>query len=255
VIDEGNLVLLIVKSFASQAMGYFALTGLVFLLVWKLGHRVFAARRIQKVERVNGKQLRFEVRNTLVTLLVGTLNAAPIALLYKAGVTKLSDDATQWHWWSIALSFVFLVVFNDAWFFAWHRLLHTPRLMRFAHAVHHKSVDVNPFSSYSFHALEALLLGGWVIPMFMLMPTYLPVVVVLQGFGLAKNIEQHLGYEFMPRWFVRVPPFSWMTTSTFRNLHHTTFNGNYGLYFRFWDRLFGSEVPEYEATFLASRGP
>ena len=46
------------------------------------------------------------------------------------------------------------------------------------------------------------------------------MLVALQVVGLVNNIVAHLGYEFMPRWFIRVPPFKWMTTSTFHNLHH-----------------------------------
>jgi sterol desaturase/sphingolipid hydroxylase (fatty acid hydroxylase superfamily) len=119
------------------------------------------------------------------------------------------------------------------------------------HAVHHKSVDVNPFSSYSFHFAEAFLLGGWVLPVILLVPIYLPMLGVLQGIGLANNVMSHLGYEFLPRWLLRVPLLRWMNTSTFHNLHHTSLRGNYGLMFRWWDRWLGTEVPNYEATFVA----
>ncbi|MHA4894836.1 sterol desaturase family protein [Pedobacter sp. PWIIR3] len=36
-----------------------------------------------------------------------------------------------------------------------------------------------------------------------------------------------------------------MNTSIHHNLHHSKFKGNYGLYFRFWDRLMGTENPNY----------
>ena len=82
------------------------------------------------------------------------------------------------------------------------------------------------------------------------MPIYLPALGVLQVLGMMNNIMSHLGYEFLPRWYTRIPPFRWMNTATFHNLHHTKLNGNYGLFFRFWDRALGTEVPEYEETFL-----
>ena len=31
-------------------------------------------------------------------------------------------------------------------------------------------------------------------------------------------------------------------------------NGNYALFFRFWDRLLGTEVPEYEQRFVERGG-
>jgi Delta7-sterol 5-desaturase len=42
----------------------------------------------------------------------------------------------------------------------------------------------------------------------------------------------------------------WINTSTFHNLHHTSSRGNYGLMFRLWDRLLGTELPDYEKRFL-----
>ena len=33
-------------------------------------------------------------------------------------------------------------------------------------------------------------------------------------------------------------------------LHHQRLNGNYGLFFRFWDRAFGTELTGYEEAFV-----
>jgi sterol desaturase/sphingolipid hydroxylase (fatty acid hydroxylase superfamily) len=32
-------------------------------------------------------------------------------------------------------------------------------------------------------------------------------------------------------------------------MHHSKFNGNYGVHFRIWDRLLGTEFKDYEKTF------
>jgi sterol desaturase/sphingolipid hydroxylase (fatty acid hydroxylase superfamily) len=150
----------------------------------------------------------------------------------------------------IGATFVALLLANDAWFYGWHRLLHHPTLFRHVHAVHHKSVDVNPFSSYSFHVVEGIILGAWIIPVVLLVPIHLPMLGALQAVGLANNVMSHLGYELLPRWLLRVPVLRWMNTSTFHNLHHTRLDGNYALMFRLWDRLLGTEVEEYERVFL-----
>jgi 3-ketosteroid 9alpha-monooxygenase subunit B len=47
-----------------------------------------------------------------------------------------------------------------------------------------------------------------------------------------------------------VPGLRWINTATFHSLHHTGFHGNYGLFTRVWDRLFGTELPGYERAFL-----
>ncbi|MBB3167458.1 sterol desaturase family protein [Simiduia aestuariiviva] len=40
-----------------------------------------------------------------------------------------------------------------------------------------------------------------------------------------------------------------LTTPTHYDLHHQKFNGNYGLYFTWWDRWMGTEFPGYKADF------
>lgn len=234
---------------AAQIAGYLALVGVLYLVVWVWGARRLAARRIQKVPRVTRAQLRSELRHTLVTFAVGTLSAGLTVVLHQLGHTRLVDvvapgDALQALAWAAAI-----IAFNDAWFYGWHRLLHTPWLFRHVHAVHHKSVDVNPFSSYSFHALEAFLLGAWVVPAALLLPIPLPALAAVQVIGLLNNVNSHLGYELLPRWWVKVPLLAWTSSSTYHNLHHQRLRGNYGLFTRLWDRLLGTELPGYEVAF------
>lgn len=249
-LEPAHPLVMFLQGFFAQAVPYFAVVGLLFLVIWRWGEQRFAGARIQAKKRLDGAQLRFEVRNTLVVLAAGTATAVGISILYADGATKLTTDADAIGWPTILATLVVLLLVNDAWFYAWHRLLHRPWAFRRIHAVHHKSVDVDPFSSYSFHLVEGVILGAWVLPVVMLVPIYLPMLGVLQAVGLANNVMSHLGYEFLPRWLLRVPVLRWMNTSTFHNLHHTRLRGNYGLMFRLWDRLLGTEVDDYERTFL-----
>ena len=77
---------------------------------------------------------------------------------------------------------------------------------------------------------------------------YLPALMVLQMYGLLDNIKSHLGYEFFPTKFNK-SWLSFLSTSTYHNMHHSKFNGNYGVHFRFWDRLCGTEFIDYEQEF------
>jgi sterol desaturase/sphingolipid hydroxylase (fatty acid hydroxylase superfamily) len=249
-LEQAPLFTMFVQGFAGQAMGYFAVVGLLFLGVWHWGETRLRGARIQARKRADRKQIVFEIRHTLVVLVFGTFTAVAVSLLYAGGHTKMSTDAGAIGWPMIIVTLVALMALNDAWFYFWHRLLHHPRLFRYVHAVHHKSVDANPFSSYSFHWIEAVILGAWVIPVVILVPIYLPMLGVMQGIGMANNLMSHLGYEFLPRWLLRAPLLRWMNTATFHNMHHTSFHGNYGLMFRFWDRMLCTELDGYEKRFL-----
>jgi sterol desaturase/sphingolipid hydroxylase (fatty acid hydroxylase superfamily) len=236
------------KNLVTQTFGYFALVSMVFLLVWRWGKVRFKGARIPQVDRVNGAQLLREVKHTFVTLCVGMTSVGVVVALHTRGLTRLvMADTPAWQVlaWTAAC-----VVFNDAWFYCWHRLLHHPRLFRYVHAVHHKSVDVNPFTSYSFHPFEGLILGVWIVPAVVLLPLPAASLAMLQVIGLANNMMAHLGYEFAPRGALRIPLLRLTNTATFHSLHHTRLHGNYGLHSRFWDRLFGTELPEYEKVFL-----
>lgn len=66
---------------------------------------------------------------------------------------------------------------------------------------------------------------------------------VLSSFTI--NVYGHLGYEVAPKWFRNSILFEVLNTSVHHNLHHHKFKGNYGLYFRVWDRLLKTEYPDY----------
>jgi Delta7-sterol 5-desaturase len=247
---ETEPLLMFVQGFVAQAATYFAIVGIVFFIFWKWGEQRFRSARIQTKRRVDGKQVAFEVKNTLWVMLATSPVTLTISLLYASGHTRLTTDASALGWPVIVLTFFALLFFNDAWFYAWHRLLHHPKLFRYVHATHHKSVDVNPFSSYSFHWFEGLILGAWILPAALLVPIYIPMLGALHAIGLINNVMSHSGYEFLPRGLLRIPLLRWINTSTFHNLHHSSFKGNYGLMFRLWDRLLGTELPDYESKFL-----
>ena len=55
-------------------------------------------------------------------------------------------------------------------------------------------------------------------------------------------IFNHAGWEIYPQKWIEG---SWgknIITASHHNLHHTNFKGNYGLYFRFWDKLCNTDI-------------
>jgi sterol desaturase/sphingolipid hydroxylase (fatty acid hydroxylase superfamily) len=66
---------------------------------------------------------------------------------------------------------------------------------------------------------------------------------------ISMNVMGHLGYELFPKWFLQNKISRWLNTSTHHNMHHHYGKGNYGLYFNIWDRLLGTNHPQYEKQF------
>jgi ferredoxin-NADP reductase len=75
----------------------------------------------------------------------------------------------------------------------------------------------------------------------MWMPVSVFALGITQAVGTFNNIKSHLGYELYPKFF-KIPPLNMLITATNHSLHHTQYNGNYGLYFRFWDIVCGTEL-------------
>ncbi len=243
-----------VGMFTAQAVGFFAVAFSLFGLT--RGTAWLARWRIEPgARRLTRAQVIHEVLHSLVALALGTGLALAVNALREGRALDLPDTLGSGGVVGAMLTVIALVAFNDLWFYGIHRLLHTPWLYRHVHAVHHRSVDVSPLSAYSFHGVEALALTAWVVPVLPLVPVPLPVLATVQVLGTTNNLMAHLGFELLPAWWLRVPGLRWSNTATFHSLHHTRFRGNYGLFTRVWDHLFGTALDGYEEAFAAAHRP
>lgn len=245
-----EILLLVPQGLATGLVMIGSLMALAYFLVWRLWGKRLAHLRIQPRPRADRAQIRRELLNALPNALVSALVSSIVIYCGQLGYTQVYTDFSQHSPWLGLGGFVLLLVIDDTWFYWMHRLLHHPRIYRFIHLEHHKSIDVTPFTSMSFHFLEPLLLTLWIFPVAFYLPVYAPVLAVVQVWGALDNIKSHLGYELYPAWWNR-SPLGFLTSSTYHNLHHSRFKGNYGVHFRIWDRLMGTEMKEYEGTYAA----
>ena len=72
---------------------------------------------------------------------------------------------------------------------------------------------------------------------------------------MLRNAIGHSGYELFPANRNSRPLFDWMTTVTHHDLHHAHAGYNLGLYFTWWDRLMGTEHPDYHEAFRKVANP
>ncbi|MGL4757985.1 MAG: sterol desaturase family protein [Patescibacteria group bacterium] len=244
-----NLLVEYLQQLSSGLISTMLILGIVYFVFWVLLAKPLRSRRIQLVKRAGLTQFRFEIINILLVILVNGFFTLLILRLRDGGYTKFYTDTGRFGFWYEILVVVILIVISDAWFYFVHRLLHTAKLYKFIHAEHHKSLDTTPFTSNSFHVLESILLTLWIIPTVMIMPTSLFSLGITQFLGLFNNIKSHLGYELYPKFFASVFPFNILATGTNHNLHHTRYNGNYGLFFRYWDIVFGTEFKDTQLIF------
>jgi sterol desaturase/sphingolipid hydroxylase (fatty acid hydroxylase superfamily) len=93
----------------------------------------------------------------------------------------------------------------------------------------------------SFHPLEAVT-GAVVIPaLVFVVPIHVAALGVVLAVMTLMGVTNHMGWEMFPKWLVHGPAGRWLITASHHELHHQKYRCNYGLYFRFWDRLCGTD--------------
>lgn len=230
--------------FAVNFARYFLFAGLAFVIFYKIYRIAFKPNKIQKREAGRADFIRevvFSMQTTVILALV------IIGILYSPlqQYTLAYTDIHAYPLWWVPVSILLALVLHDTYFYWMHRTLHHPKLFRYTHLTHHKSTNPSPWASYSFGLAEGILealiapIILWIIPIH-------PISLFVFGFlAFFINVYGHLGFEIMPKWFRKTVFFEILTTSVHHNQHHEKFNGNYGLYFRFWDRLMKTENPDY----------
>jgi sterol desaturase/sphingolipid hydroxylase (fatty acid hydroxylase superfamily) len=61
-------------------------------------------------------------------------------------------------------------------------------------------------------------------------------------------VVNHLGLEVLPMNFPHHWLGRWLIGPAHHAIHHRRHGQHFGLYFTFWDRVFGSEDPAYAAS-------
>ena len=136
-------------------------------------------------------------------------------------------------WFVLAL--LLLPVWSAFHFYWVHRLLHVPFLYNHVHSLHHRNVNVGPWSGLSMHPVEHLLYHSTLLIHFLvpLSPVHLVFGVIYNGPGAAMT---HTGYENL-----LIKDKRRLALGTFyHQLHHRYYECNYGNQEMPWDRWFGT---------------
>lgn len=189
------------------------------------------------------RQMRREIGWSLASAAIYGVPAGIVAWGWQAqGWTKIYTDVNAYPLWHLPVSVLAFLALHDTWFYWTHRWMHQPRLFRIAHAVHHESRPPTAWAAMSFHPWEAVT-GAVVIPaLVFLIPIHVAALGTVLAIMTIMGVGNHMGWEMFPRWLVHGPAGKWLITATHHQKHHDAYRGNYGLYFRIWDRLCGTDL-------------
>ena len=214
-------------------------------------------RRVQKRRAQKQDYIR-EIASSVRTTVVFGVTTISTILLTEAGIIQLQLE--EFGAGLLVVQVAVILLAHDAYFYWMHRALHHKKLFRATHMHHHKSRTPTPWTAYSFSVWEAGTEAAFV-PIFLLITSLLGVAYA--GFALfiflwimiIRNVMGHLGVEMHPAGWVDTKWLDWISTTTHHDLHHSNGNYNFGFYFTFWDRMMGTEHPEYKQRFRAVAQP
>ena len=163
---------------------------------------------------------------------VWTVYEVSMMWAYANGILPYIDWETQPVYFALLL-FV-LVAWNPAYFYVTHRLTHWKPLYRSAHYVHHKNVNVGPWSGLSMHPIEHIIYFSGVL-IFWIVPSHpIHALFVLQ-FAALSPANGHAGFDQLV-----VKGKATLPGDFFHYLHHRYFECNYGEPMAPFDRWFGT---------------
>ena len=138
-------------------------------------------------------------------------------------------------WRSVVLWLLLVPIFSSAHFYFVHRLLHWPPLYSRVHALHHRSINIGPWSGLSMHPVESVIYASAVLIHFVI-PTHPVIFLVHIYIKMMGPAFSHAGFESLLARDKRL-----INAGDFHHqLHHRYFECNYGTPEAPWDRWFGS---------------
>jgi Delta7-sterol 5-desaturase len=240
-------------SMANDALWYAGGAGVLWLAFSVVLRRRLAHRKVVARDAA-WPQMGGEVARSARSIAVFGLVTAGVVFAALGGHTRLYARVEEHGWAWFFASIAVAVVVHDAYFYWTHRLMHHPRVFRLLHRTHHRSVTPTPWAAYSFGTGEALVQAGIGPLLVFTVPMHGLAFVVFMSWQIAFNVFGHCGYEIFPRWFLRTWAGRLLNTPTHHALHHEKARGNYGLYFNVWDRIMGTNHPDYPARFEQAAG-
>ncbi len=207
-------------------------------------------RRILEAE-ASPSQVAKEKSRSLMTQVIFFLTALTLYILFKLGWTQVYVTWDERGPLYFILSFFIVHQIHDAYFYWSHRLMHEWRPLKRFHFVHHESAPPTPFSALSFHPVEAFIQGFFWILISFLIPVSALWLFAFYSFMFYINMWGHSSYEFWHRDLLTHPILKALNTPTHHNVHHKYHKYNYSIYYNFWDRLCGTNHPEYENHYRA----
>jgi len=150
------------------------------------------------------------------------------------GFLPFSDNSAGFWIWFVVLLLIMPVIHSTHFYFT-HRLLHCRALYKTVHQIHHRNIEVGPFSGLAMHPVELAIYFSTVCVQWILAIHPLNALYQIQ-FAVFNAAMSHTGYDKI----LLADDVGVESNSYFHYLHHKYFECNYGGTIAPMDQLFGT---------------
>lgn len=148
-------------------------------------------------------------------------------------------------WWVLVLQLLFCLYLDDFLYYWLHRAMHGRFLLRHVHGRHHRILAPWAISGHYMHPVEYVLTGTLAFLGPALLGAHVLLLWIWIAFRQWEAAEGHCGYA------LPFSPTRWLPGShgaLHHDFHHAQVRGNYAGFLGIWDRVFGTEVRDYERS-------
>lgn len=228
------------KFFLLNHFEFFALTLLSFFFLYfifaTLAYFVFTQSDIFKKYQTKAfrpNQIQTEIKRSMISIVTFGLLSFVMYEGLHLGFYKIKFEFSG----SVFLIEAFaLFLWNEIYFYTVHRVFHMKSFYKY-HADHHYSHVPSPFSAYSFHWSEGLLLGA-VMPIAMCFYDFqLLSLMSLPFMSIIMNVLGHSNVDFFPEKKMG----HLLSFSKRHSLHHKIPHSNFGFFLPYLDQFFKTD--------------
>ena len=230
-------------SLAATVAGVYVLLLAVYFgscLVVERMNRPLAPAKIQ-ARQTAPEQIGRDRRQSLLSLLgIATMFGAGQWAYYVLGIGFAASTGIV----GTALSLIASLFLFDAWFYWFHRLIHTRPFYAWVHRWHHLTVTPVTWSNNSDRLIDNLFLQSYWLVAHLIIPIAPAALLAHKIYDQITGVAGHSGYEHGGRWCWPPSP---LVGVTHHDQHHRYFRCNYATHFTLWDRLMGTLHPDHDA--------
>ena len=177
-------------------------------------------------------QIRTEISRSMVSIFMFAILSIWMRWALKVSIYRFDFDFDLK---IFGLELLALFFWNEIYFYIFHRLFHLKAFYKL-HAYHHYSTVPSPFSAYSFHWTEGIVLGA-VMPVALFLHDFqVYSILLLPVMSIFMNVLGHSNVDFFPEKGIN----SILSFSKRHSQHHKNPHKNFGFFLPTLDKLMGT---------------